>query len=228
MKFLVLTANTNNKDRLLDPVQTFPNCTYMVITDQWSRTDSSIWINAPILPFSRIDKFGSRRNAKYPKILSSLLFPQFDYVIWHDANHSLASDPNLIIKENLDADLFLFKHPHRSCLFDELDVIKKHPVLENEINLLNQETYYTQCQVPRQLGLYEMTTFIKKVDSMPIKMLDLMWWEQICKFSSRDQLSFMFCLWQMNNTVKIHQLEGFANLYAGGNKYFTEQPGHLR
>ena len=36
-----------------------------------------------------------------------------------------------------------------------------------------------------------------------------MWWEQICRFSSRDQISFPFCLWKTKNKISI--MPGFAN-----------------
>jgi hypothetical protein len=31
----------------------------------------------------------------------------------------------------------------------------------------------------------------------------------------------------MQNLLNIKEFNGYANLYAGGSKYFNEQPGHL-
>jgi hypothetical protein len=98
--------------------------------------------------------------------------------------------------------------------------------LDDESLVLNQEKHYTDRQMPKNYGLYEMTCFMKKCNNITMT-LDLMWWEQICKFSSRDQCSFMFCLWKMQNLLNIKEFNGYANLYAGGSKYFNEQPGHL-
>ncbi len=222
-KFLVITANLGKKDKLVDPPKSHPNCDYIAITDTGSSTN--IWKLSKPFIFSEIDKYTHRRNAKIYKVLSTLLFSQYEYIIWQDGNHQLKVDPSLILDEYGEFDLLLFNHPHRQCAYDEMGVIyglnlDEHP------NIKNQYTHYTEQGFPKNYGLYEMTTFIKKNTPENVS-LDLMWWEQICKFSSRDQCSFTYCLWKMENKLNIKTFKGHANLYAGGNKYFSEQEGHL-
>ncbi len=55
--------------------------------------------------------------------------------------------------------------------------------------------------MPDMYGLYELSTFIVKTSDV-VKELQLMWWEQITKFSSRDQISFPFCLWKLDKKCK--------------------------
>jgi len=77
-----------------------------------------------------------------------------------------------------------------------------------------------------------MCTFIVKTTNA-VKELQLMWWEQITKFSSRDQISFPFCLWRMEKKLKIKKLKGYANKFTlqgeqEDNEYFVDQGRHLK
>ena len=221
-KFLILTANLGGKDNLIDPPEKFDNCDYVAIVDKKYNVD--IWDQFGYFDFSSIDTFKPRRNAKLYKVLTTIIFPQYEYIMWHDANHQLKIHPQLILDEYGDFDLLLFNHPQRDCLYKEMELINGR--LDSTNNIVQQHQYYQNQGMPKEFGLYEMTCYIKK-NSPTITNLELMWWEQICKFSSRDQCSFTYCLWKLGTQLNIKTFNGFANLYAGGNKYFNEQEGHL-
>lgn len=221
--FLILTANLGGKDSLIDPPIKFDNCDYIAIVDKVYNVN--VWDQYSNYEFSNIDNYSHRRNAKVYKVLSSLIFPQYDYVIWQDANHQLKVHPQTILDEYGDFDLLLFNHPHRKCCYEEMKLVAGR--LDVVSNVEQQYNYYKQQGMPEGFGLYEMTTFIKK-NTQKITCLDLMWWEQICKFSSRDQCSFTYCLWKMLGELEVKTFKGYANLYAGGNSYFNEQEGHLK
>ena len=55
-----------------------------------------------------------------------------------------------------------------------------------------------------------MSAFVKK-NTYISTVASLKWWEYICKYSSRDQLSFPVALWECNITPSI--LPGFCNGY---------------
>ena len=65
-------------------------------------------------------------------------------------------------------------------------------------------------------GLFELPTFVLK-NTPKIKELCLMWWEQICKYSSRDQLSLPYVLHRLN--IKPHIFDGDSQTI---NKYFRK------
>ena len=223
-KFLVLTANIGGKDDLKDPSISFDNCDYIAIVDK--SYDLKIWNEYKYYDFSNIDNFVSRRNAKLYKVLSTIIFSQYEYIIWIDANHELVVNPEEILNEYGDFDMLLFNHPHRNCIYEEMKVIKSfNNVLDNIDNIHRQEMYYKEQKMPENYGLFEMTCYIQKnIENTNI--LNLMWWEQICKFSSRDQCSFMYCLWKSKLNLNIKYFKGYANKYAGGNKYLEEK-NHL-
>jgi hypothetical protein len=224
MRVLILTANIGGKDKLQDPIFHHNDCDYIAITDK-KDPSLKVWDQREYINFSSIDKYKDRRNAKYSKILSPIIYSEYDYIVWHDANHNLMDHPKMIINSDTTADMFLFKHPHRSCAYQELQIVTG---LDNVSVLQEQFNWYlSDKSFPPQYGLYEMTCYVQAVNHKT-KELSLRWWEQVCKYSSRDQCSFMFSLWQMTQPIKIKVLQGFANVYAGGNPYFSEQPGHLK
>lgn len=221
-KFLILTANLGGKDRLIDPPEKFDNCDYIAVVDR--EYSGNVWDQFGFFNFSNIDAFKARRDAKLYKVLTTLVFSQYEYIVWHDANHQLKMHPELILNEYGDFDLLLFNHPHRDCCYDEMKIVAERG-LDLQQNINQQHEYYSNKGMPKKFGLYEMTCYIKR-NSPNVTALELMWWEQICKFSSRDQCSFTYCLWNLQDSLRIKTFDGYANLYAGGNRYFNEQ-NHL-
>ena len=111
-----------------------------------------------------------------------------------------------------DSDIALFKHTNRTCAYQEAAEIIKLKVDKLEL-VQNQINYYKSEGFPENYGLFELPVSIRK-NTDRIKTLNLMWWEQICKYSSRDQVSMPFVLWKTNINPTI--LPGFGNggLYA--------------
>jgi hypothetical protein len=221
-KFLLLTSITNNKDTLTDPKFVFDNCDYVAITDR--KYDVNIWKQEPILRFSTIDEYHHRRNAKIYKILNNILFPNYEYIIWIDGTHELKVNPQDILNEYGEADLYCFNHPVRNCVLKEIKAVIN---LDDIKKLEQQYKFYIQNKMPKNYGLMELSSFM--IHNNPkIKILSLAWWEQICKFSSRDQCSLPYCLWQMeknNLKVDIKFLKGYANTL-DGNIYFDKKEKH--
>jgi hypothetical protein len=229
-KILILTSITNGKDQLLDPPKKFDNCDYIAFVDK--EYDTKIWEQRPIINFSFVDRFKDRRNAKPYKILSSIMFPQYDYIIWEDGNHQLKKDPKEIIEEHgEDFDMLLFKHPDRTCTYQEMQAVAQWQ-LDDTHNIQNQYNHYKGVGMPDNFGLFELSTFIRK-NTPVVNQLDLMWFEQICRFSSRDQISFPFLLWKLGDKFNYKILKGYSNKFTmkgemTGNDYFEDQGRHLK
>jgi hypothetical protein len=230
-KILVITSITNDKDKLLDPPKKFEGCDYVAFVDKIV-DDVEIWEQKLIYNFSFIDKYKDRRNAKIYKLLSSLMFPQYDYIIWEDGNHQLKMDPQKIFEEyGNDFDLLLFKHPDRVCTYQEMNAVAQWK-LDELPNIQNQFNFYKGVGMPEKWGLFEMSTFIIK-NTPIINTFQLMWYEQICKFTSRDQISLPFVLWKLGNKINFKILKGYSNLFSmdgqnTGNEYFEDQGKHLK
>ena len=224
--FLILTSNFGQKDLLKDPSEVYDNCDYIAFTD--NQTELKVWKQQQGFHFSNIDNYSDRRDAKIYKILSTTFFPNYKYIVWMDANKELIVNPKLIIDEYGDADILGFFHPERNCIYQEMEIIKRLNLDDNQL-IDNQKQFYNQDNFPNNIGLLEMSFFIRK-NTDKIKHLEFCWCEQICKFSSIDQCSFMYCIWKLRNKNVIYsfkRLKGFANNHGGGNLYSKESP-HLK
>lgn len=192
-KFLIVTAAIGEKGEIKDPEHVWDCADYIAYTNK--ETNSKIWQLRNPISFSTIDKWKDRRNAKIYKVLSTILFPNYEYIIWHDADSEVIKNPEEIIKGKEHIELFLNRHPRRDCIYKEFDRVKEVK-LDCEHLLSQHKEFYLKEKIPAQQGLTEMKAFIRR-NTPNVTKLELMWWEQICKYSSRDQCSFFFCLEKM-------------------------------
>ena len=110
-----------------------------------------------------------------------------------DATHAVKMDPKEIVETYLkDSDIALFKHPERDCVYEEAELIKQVRFDSLEF-VQNQMVFYQSRSFEKHKGLFELPCRIQR-NTLEIQALMLTWWELICKFSSRDQLSLPFAL----------------------------------
>lgn len=128
-----------------------------------------------------------RRNAKPPKVLSLLVHPDADLVVWVDANLSLAVSPNEVAAAMGDADLGLFRHSERDCVYEEGRVVVESGFDDEQV-VARQLGRYRQLGHPEGWGLYELRCFAIR-RSPRTEAMQLAWFEDLCKWSSRDQIS---------------------------------------
>ena len=180
-----------------------------------------VWkqLSLPEFSFSD-DGYQERRNAKFPKLFAHLLIPGYDYYIWHDHYLEVSVNPEKIINDILkNKEMAIFKHPVRDCIYDEIEAVVFHKK-ENNIELLNNYKNYLEKQnYPRNNGLFEMTSFVYK-NTENVRTMMYSWWELICKYSSRDQLSFPYVLNKHN--IQYNIIPGSALQYGGHNEYIQE------
>ena len=108
-------------------------------------------------------------------------------------------EPTKVVETYLrESDIALFNHPERDCVYEEAELIKQvsfdYPELVD-----SQMIFYHTHSYPKNNGLYELPCRIQR-NTPQIQALMLTWWELICKFSSRDQLSLPFAL-HMHNII---------------------------
>jgi hypothetical protein len=231
VKIAILTSMFGDRDVLQRPNSVFKDIDYYAFVDRIHECD--IWKQKIGCQFSVDSKFAARRNAKIYKILPELFIPGYDYYFWIDATHEVIVDPSEIINTYLkNSELGCFKHTTRTCAYDEgKEIINLGLHYDYPENVINQLNMYNSERFPQQTGLWEMSCFIRK-NTANIQRLNLMWWEQICRYSSRDQISFPYCLWKTN--IVPTELPGFANGInintgnIGNNPIMPQRRSHIR
>lgn len=213
MKIAVITSSIGTNNLL--PQKKFDNVDYHAFIDEESYNkylDVPYWNQHVAIQFSSDPVYANRRNAKIYKIIPFAFLPEYDYYFWIDSTHILEKDPNELVYTYLkDADVAVFKHKERNCIYDEGEFIKQ--INFDYSNLIDDQlSFYKNMCYPEGNGLYELPSRFQRNNQLTQKM-GLMWWEQICMFSSRDQVSFPFVCHQLG--VKLSILPGFANTIRG-------------
>jgi hypothetical protein len=235
MQIAVLTSlfGSNSDLRSLTEEETGYNVDFYAFVDR-QHEKASGW-NQVISPeYTYESSWPYRRNAKIYKILPDLFLPNYDVHIWVDSGHSVRKDPHVICKENLrENDIAIFDHPDRNCAYVEAQTVASMGIEHTDL-ISQQLQYFQSVGFPQNEGLYEMACYIRKRNDVTRK-LGLMWWEIICRFSSRDQTTFPYVLWKLKEEINISILPGYVNRsllnwHENGNDFFLfgNQPNFVK
>lgn len=209
---VIYTAIAGNKDTPLVQTKKWPGWTYCIFIDDKTKLPKNHgWDTVRSIQATSDDfRYMYRRAAKAPKVLSNLYFPDAEYTIWMDGTHTVKSNPDKLVEKYLSTGKYFatFKHPSRKSLFEEAKVIKKlgldhHYRVDSQIN-----HYKTMGFKEGNYGLPATTVLLRK-NSQKLNAVELAWWEQINRFSSRDQLSLPYVftsmfVWDIHNYIPGH------------------------
>lgn len=192
-KIAIITALAGTRDKLTDPENVYEEADYYAVIEE-NKTEYKVWTPLPILKFSSDRLYDNRYHARAPKVIPSFFLPKnYEYVIWVDANFGLRQSPQKIIDKVLkDTDIAVFEHPYRDGVYQEIEAVRRYDK-DREKTLKAHYKYYKTINYPEKNGLYESGVIFRRM-SMKVKQFNLMWWYNICKYGSRDQLSLPFCL----------------------------------
>jgi lipopolysaccharide biosynthesis glycosyltransferase len=222
-KIIVYTAIYGKRDHLQDPLVVPPNVDFVCFTDDPKLT-SRIWkirVEAP-------DSHMAVRSAKLFKIFPHKYFPEYDASVWVDGNILVRGDVNEFIEEVLkDAPFAAFDHmgghDKRDCAYDEAESlleakkIGRYQNLSADLVKKQMDAYRTEG-FPKHNGL--ISTMILARRHNDAKVIETMqaWWDEMQKFTHRDQLSFNYVAWK--NNMPTHYIQGNSR----NNKYFIQVP----
>ncbi|XP_039129983.1 uncharacterized protein LOC120266425 isoform X1 [Dioscorea cayenensis subsp. rotundata] len=148
------------------------------------------------LPFS-----DQRLNGKIPKMLSHRLFPRARYSIWIDSKSQFRRDPLGVLEALLwrtNSILAISEHGARSSIYDEgKAVVKKNKATPEEVEIqLNQyrlDGMPDQKRFKGKKALAEASIIVRE-HTPSTNLLMCLWFNEVVRFTSRDQLSFPYVL----------------------------------
>lgn len=205
-KIAVYTAITGKYDTLYEPLYKSPDCDYIIYTDM-ELPENTIWQKREMPKDSYYLSLGNYQRAKYFKIFPDRLFPEYDYSIWVDGNITIVGDLAPFVERMGEKWMAEFKHPNNDCVYQEAFSIvsqgkSKGRDVKAQINSYKKEGF------PEKFGLFE-NSFIVRKHNHP-ECIDLMnsWWEQMEKYTWRDQLSLSYTLWKNGYDIDTIQVLG--------------------
>jgi hypothetical protein len=188
-KFVIYTAISPGYDRLSkQPPEATAGCDLVAFLGDRPRMTRG-WRIAPLSTISPDNK----RNIKIHKVLSHQFFPKAEYSLWMDGNVDLSPSTRmeaLIAACLRDADLAVFLHPHRDCLYREAEMCLEQN-LDDIRPITQQVVRYTREGYPANNGLVETSAVLRR-HTPKIAAFNEAWWAEIQAGSRRDQLSFNY------------------------------------
>lgn len=221
--YVIYSAVFGDYDNIIKPEVVFDDVDYVLFTDQPVSSDH--WKVVNVDWFGTIDdEYSTRRPARHFKALPGLYMPYAEVVIWTDMTHEVHRHPGEIEKEYLtESDIALFRHELRDCVYAEASAVKQYK-MDSDDNIDRQTHFYKSQKYPMHHNLWETPGVVRRNSTNMIQM-GMMWWEMMCKFSSRDQISLPYVLSKLN--IKPAVLPGFAGKCSNiNNRIIPKMRGH--
>ncbi|XP_015895068.2 probable hexosyltransferase MUCI70 [Ziziphus jujuba] len=144
-----------------------------------------------------------RRTGKVPKFLSHRLFPLSRYSIWLDSKMRLNTDPMLIIEHFLwrtKSEYAISNHYDRHCVWEEVLQNKRlnkynHTAIDEQFNFYQSDGLkkFDPSDPNTPLPSYVPEgSFIVRAHTPMSNLFSCLWFNEVDRFTSRDQLSFAY------------------------------------
>ena len=163
---------------------------FTLFTDKNLESEGTGWVVRPLAFEAGVCK---RRIARWHKVNSHILFPQADITVWMDGSQlfkKINLYKDLIGPHMTGAHLATFKHPVRTCVYQEAQACKM--LKKDNAKLIDQQMKkYRQMGYPAFAGMVETACVIRKNKPI-VTAFNKLWWLEIDKHSFRDQLSFNY------------------------------------
>ena len=203
-RITVYTCVTQSRETLRDE-QNVEGADFVAFTDEPS--GGGLWRKVPAY-----NKFRSpRRNARIHKILSHQ-FIKSEYSLWIDGNVSLRVPAHRLIDEWLaDCDIATFLHRTRNCTYEEANVCTQQGL--DDANIISaQMQQYRSLGLAMRAGLPETSVLLRR-QTKEVEAFNNCWWSELCRYSVRDQLSFMHAVRSVGLRVRFVTPTKFENEY---------------
>jgi hypothetical protein len=219
-KIAVITSSIGG-DRKLRDQAVFKEVDYHAFVDESKMILNSTWKIHKVKEEVSNDYYSDRLIAKKYKILPFYYLKDYEYFIWIDSNIILNVDPKVLIETYLQKkDICVQKHSYRDCVYSEIKEVTSLK-LDFYSKLKNQYSHYLKEGYPSDNGLYDCSIIIRK-NIKSINDMSKSWWEEVNKYSSRDQISFPYVLTKHNiipNVIESNSLQNKEYI-----KKYTELP----
>lgn len=194
-KIAVYTCVTGGYDKVFSPCMVELCCDYFLFTDDINiQYDKKIW---KLIDVSEMKKrMSSLEIARFIKTHPHIYFQDYSQSVWIDGNLQIQEDIESLGCILGDDDFIAInRHPTKECCYDEaIDVIALNKA--NPKQLKQQLKSYKKEGFPINYGQFETNVIIRK--HMDIRCIKIMedWWNEIEKWTKRDQMSFTYTLWK--------------------------------
>jgi len=149
------------------------------------------------------------RSARFVKLHPHLVLPEFDESLYLDCSVRLRQAPEALFAALLDAQphaMACFAHSHRSCVQDEVRAVLA--LGYDDPGIIRRQIEAYAAQGLRGSGPLVWTGLLLRRHHEPgMVRFNTLWWEQVLRFSRRDQIAFPFLAEREGFAVQVHPID---------------------
>lgn len=214
-KLCVYTCITGNYDNLHEITNPEKSVDYLCFTNNKS-LKSKTWKIIHIEDKTLTDHLLSR---KIKMLGHPIINENYDVSVWMDGSVVWDQPVSEFVKTYLKDNPFAaFKHHARSSIHEEALACLTFRK-DNKDSLLKTLRFLEKANFPDDIGLYEMTVFIKRHNNPCVIQAMNAWFDAISQYSKRDQLSFMYAAWQAHLQITTIKLNIWNNQWFHNTKH---------
>lgn len=196
-RVLIYTANIGGHDYAWPAAEQDTRASWLYVTDRPSLVVPAPWERSLVRQQAGHPNMRAKRFRTHPPFDLG----EYDYCVWIDASMQVTSPS--FVREAIaacgDAPVALWKHPRRSCIYDEvtasLDGEGQGGRYRN-VPLLDQAAAYQAEGYPAGNGLYATGTIVWR-NCDEARALGAAWYEECQRWGYQDQVSFPVVAWRL-------------------------------
>ena len=164
--------------------------------DRFFYTDLEITNDFYQIKRIRLDHLDPVRRNRFVKIcIPDEIFNNYEYSYYMDYKHGVAVDFDYLLSfMGSDSDMLISKHKKRGCVYDEGRICVEGKKDKREV-ILRQLDFYRSEGYPVDNGLYGAYWLFRR-HTKELREFMKRWWEQVEKYSYRDQISLPYVAWK--------------------------------
>lgn len=207
-EFVVYTVLVGGYDDVLQPAVIDERFDYILFSNDIKESCVGVW---HVRQIPEVVKDDNKRLSRYPKTHPETMLS--------DSKASLYIDANIQIVDQWVYDRFVELYIQgieyagiklvltgRDCIYEHsFDMCQN--LLEHDYIAIKQCHHLYELGFPRHYGLNE-NNVIFRIHTAKMQAVDVEWWDWIVNYSSRDQFSYMYCLWKHNVELNYFLPEG--------------------
>jgi len=198
-KFVLYTAVFGKMGNFRTHELSIPN------VDRFCFTDLDIKSRFYQIKKMNLEPLSSIMSQRWVKIcIPDEIFDNYEYSVYVDLKHPIKIDFNYLVScldSQSDFATRLHRYKRRICIYNEGKVcIEKGK--GNEADILKQLDFYRSEGYPIDNGLYA-TFIIFRRHTKRTKELSRLWWEQLERYSHRDQISLPYVAWKHGMKISV-------------------------
>ncbi len=206
-RIAVYTSITKGYDNLISPDFISDKCDFFCFTDD-ENMSSNYW---QVILLKNEFNGDDVRFARHIKLFPHVYLPEYRYTVWIDGNIGIVANIySLVSTYFMKYSFVTFKNPSRNCIYDEAKECIVRCKDKRKI-IVEQMRNYKRNNYPENNGLIESNFIFRDSTCLSMKNVMNEWWEQISRYSRRDQLSFNYVAWKYNfNYLALNENARFA------------------